>query len=154
MAGVGWWGVTLLDEIAGKITAAGLASSSGANGWMLLKSYLPDSTALQHKCVALMETGGRAPDLPTELDYPSFQVLVRGDVTATSTGAYAAARAEAEAIKLALHGLGGQYLPTSSATDKRWYVEVQAQQEPMPLPFDAQQRPRIVCNYATIRSRT
>lgn len=141
--------MALLEEIAGKLTAAGLASSSGMAGWVLVKSWLPDSTAMPHPVVAVTETGGYPAALSVELDYPTFSVRVRGDV-----GGYAAARAEAEAIKLALHGLGGVLLPTSSAAGARYYVQIQAQQDPALLQIDAQQRPVIVCNFRATRSRT
>ena len=155
----------LLGEMAWKIAGAGLASSSGANGWVLLKSWLPDSTALAHKAVALIETGGHPPMLPVELDYPTFQVKVRGDISAASSGVYSDARAEAEALKLLLHGLGGEtmpdggalwfgYSPSTGATAGRYYVSIAALQEPALMHYDPVQRPVLVFNCLATRSRT
>lgn len=146
--------MALLEEIGGKLTALGLCSSSGAGGWVLIKSWMPDSTTMPHKMVALSETGGMAPALSVELDYPSFQVRVRGDVAPASTSAYVDARAEAESIKLALHGLGGVMLPSSSVAGARYYVQVAAMQEPALMQYDGAQRPVIVCNFRATRSRT
>ena len=145
--------MALLEEIGGKLAALGLCSSSGANGWVLIKSWLPDSTVMPHKVVALTETGGYPPLLPVELDYPTFSVRVRGDVSAAVSGAYSAARTEIENIKLALHGLGSVMLPTTSSPSQ-YYVEVKATQEPSLLHYDQQQRPVLVCNFSAIRSRT
>ena len=146
--------MALLDEIAGRLAAAGLASSSGAGGWRLYQSWLPDSSALPNPAVAIIETGGYPPELKVEVDHPTFQVLVQGENIAKSSGAYAAARAKAEAIKLNLHGVGGQLLPTSSAAGARYYVEVAALQDPTLIRMDEQQRPLIGCNYKAQRSRT
>lgn len=144
----------LLPEIMGKLAAAGVCSSSGANGWVAVRNWLPDSTALPNKLVALVATGGAPPMLPVEIDKPTFQVLVRGENIAKSSGAYEAAETEAEAIKAALHAIGGILLPSSSAVGARYYVQVQALQDPALLHYDAQQRPVIVTNYMAWRSRT
>ena len=145
--------MALLEEIGGKLTAAGLCSSSGMNGYVLVKSWLPDSTVLQDRVVAIIETGGFAPMLPVEIDQPTFQIKVRGNVAAATSAGYSGARAEAESIKNTLHGLGGVLLPTTSAPN-RYYVQVAAQQEPALLHYDQQQRPVIVCNFRAMRSRT
>lgn len=146
--------MALLEEIGGKLTAAGLCSSSGLNGYVLVKSWLPDSTVLADRVVAIVETGGFAPMLPVEIDQPTFQVKVRGNVAAATSAAYSGARAQAQSIKDTLHGLGGVLLPSSSAAGARYYVQVAAQQEPALLHYDQQQRPVIVCNFRAMRSRT
>lgn len=145
----------LLDEVGGYLAAQSLASSSGANGWVLYKGWLPDSTVLADKAVALIETGGMPPSPGRiEVEYPTFQVKVRGGVLMQSTGAYLAARTEAEAIKTALHGLGPVQLPSSSAASAWYYRDIVALQSPAFVGMDAQQRPVFVCNYRADRSRT
>jgi hypothetical protein len=146
--------MALLEEIGGRLTVAGLCSSSGMNGYTLIKSWLPDSSAIPDRVVALIETGGFAPMLPVEIDQPTFQVKVRGNVAAATSAGYSGARAEAESIKNELHGLGAILLPTSSAAGARYYVQIAAQQEPALLHYDQQQRPVIVCNFRAMRSRT
>lgn len=146
--------MVLLAEISGKLAAAGVCSSSGANGWALVRNWLPDSTAVADKMVALIDTGGSTPMLPVEIDKPTWQVLVRGDSMARVAGAAETAKAEADAIYGVLHGLGGVLLPTSSAAGARYYVQVQALQSPALLRYDEQQRPVYVTNYMAWRSRT
>ena len=140
--------MALLDDIGARLLASGLASSSGVGGYVLTKSWMPDSSAMQDKIVALFQTPGGPPNPRTELDHPAFQVMVRGGSVAKSTGAYADAESKADAIKRDLHAL---VLTSSSG---RYYPGIIAQQDPFLLEHDAQRRPVLVVNFLAMRSRT
>ncbi len=140
--------MAILDEIATRLDDQGIASSSGDDGWVLVKSMLPDSSALQDKIVALIETPGEAPDAYTELDRPHFQVLVRGDPITTVSSAYETARAKAEEIKIDLHTLGPVTL------SGRYFPAIWAMQDPFLLEYDQNDRPTFVMNVRAFRSRT
>ena len=138
----------LLDEIGTRLDDSGIASSSGDDGWVLVKSMLPDSSALQNKVVALIETPGEAPDAYTELDKPHFQVLVRGDSIATVSSAYSVASAKADEIKRDLHAI------TPGSLSGRHYAGIWALQDPFLLEMDKSDRPVLVVNFRAFRSRT
>ena len=138
----------LLQEIGTELDYKGIASTSGADGWLLVKSMLPDSSALQDKIVALIETPGEPPDAYTEVDKPHFQVLVRGDPITTVSSAYEEASAKAKEIKRDLHRIGpatlrGRYFPAM------WAI-----QDPFLLEVDQNDRPTFVMNVRAFRSRT
>lgn len=138
----------LLDEIGDRLDAQGIASSSGDDGWVLMKSMLPDSSALQDKMVALIEVPGDAPDGYTELDRPHFQVLVRGDPITQVSSAYEEARAKAEEIKIDLHTLAPATL------SGRYFPAMWALQDPFLLEYDASDRPVLSIDFRAFRSRT
>ena len=138
----------LLDEIAQRVDDQSLASSSGADGWLLVKSMLPDSSALQDKIVALIETPGEPPDAQTEVDKPHFQVLVRGASIAQVSSAYEEAAAKAQEIKRDLHRLGPVTL------SGRYFPAMWAMQDPFLLEVDQRDRPTFVMNVRAFRSRT
>ena len=138
----------LLDEIGTRLDDSGIASSSGDDGWVLMKSMLPDSSALQNKIVALIDTPGEAPDPYTELDKPHFQVLVRGDSIATVSSAYSVASAKADEIKRDLHAI------TPGSLSGRHYAGIWALQDPFLLEMDKSDRPVLVINFRAFRSRT
>jgi len=140
--------VALLAEIGTRLSTQGIASSSGVDGWLLALSHLPDSTAIQDKIVALTETPGGPPMGRVELDFPSFQVRVRGESLRNGSSAYTEGRAKIEAIKLDLHGL-------APGTYSSWYYAgVWAEQEPFFLELDSHERPHWVCNFRALWSRT
>ena len=138
----------LLDEIGARLSTQSIASSSGVDGWLLVQSFMPDSTAMQDKVVALIETPGGPPSPRVEIDFPSFQVRVRGDPITTTSTSYQETRQKIEDIKLELHGIDNLTLSS------RYYVMIVAEQEPFLLEYDAQDRPHLACNFTAWRSRT
>lgn len=145
--------MALLEEIEARLVAASLASSTGLNGWRLVKSYMPDSTALPDKLVAIIETAGMPSEARTEVDFPGFQVLVRGSALQRASSGYSEARSEAQSIKNDLHARGNGPLGTTSGSTQH-YVGIWAQQDPFLVEYDAQGRPIIACNFIAQRSRT
>lgn len=144
--------MALLEEIAARLSAATLASSTGMNGWVLMKSWLPDSTALPDKLVAIIETQGLPPHARPEIDMPGFQILVRGTAVQRGSSGYSEARSQAQSIKNDLHARSGALGTTAGST--QYYVGIWAQQDPFLVEYDAQGRPLIACNFIAQRSRT
>lgn len=138
----------LLQEIGTELDYKGIASTSGADGWFLTKSMLPDSTALPDKVVALIETPGEPPDARNDLDKPHFQVVVRGDPINQVSSAYEEASAKAKEIKRDLHTIGPATLRG------RYYPAMWAMQDPFLLEYDKNDRPTFVMNVRAFRSRT
>lgn len=126
----------LLDEIGTYLTNQGVVG--GATGWTLAKAYMPPSP---DQVVALFETGGFAPELPVDLDRPTFQVRVRG-----TKMDYPGARAKIDQVVTELHKFQG----TLSGV---YYVMIAAMQSPMPLGYDENERPELAVNFRALRSR-
>lgn len=141
-----------LDDLEARLKTAGLASSTGAGGWVLVKSQIPDSTALPDNLVAVIETAGFPPDARVEIDRPAFQVLVRGSALQRGSSGYSEAKAQALSIKNDLHARGPGQLGTTGSTG--YYVGVLAMQDPFLLEYDQQNRPIVACNFVAWRSRT
>ena len=140
--------MALLDEIGSRLSTQSIASSSGVDGWLLVLSHMPDSTAMQDKVVALTETAGWPPMGRVELDYPGLQVRVRGESLRNGSSAYTEGRAKIEEVKQELHGL------TPGTYSGRYYAGIWAEQEPFFLEIDSEHRPHWVCNFRALRSRT
>ena len=144
--------MSVLDEVGGYLTLQSVVGTT--SGFTLVKSWLPDSTALQNKVVALTQTAGRTPTPPRlELDYPGIQVLVRGEPMTKTATAYADAETEMTAVYLALHGFGPGYLPSTSGAS-RYYVMITANHLPALMHVDQANRPVLFCNLTATRSRT
>ena len=141
--------MALLEDMSALLSASSVASSSGAGGFTISRNWLPDSTGLQDRVVALIETAGLAPSPRTELDTAGLQVLVRGASLISTSSAFTQAEATAQAAKAALHGVG----PVTSSTG-RYYPGIRALQEPFLLHLDEKKRPVMACNYLVWRSRT
>ena len=138
----------LLDEIGTRLDDQGIASSSGDDGWVLVKSMLPDSSALQNKIVALIDTPGGSPSAYTELDEPHFQVLVRGDPITTVSSAYQEARSKIDEVKRDLHAITPRLLSDTH------FAGIWALQDPFLLEYDKSDRPVLAINFRALRERT
>lgn len=140
--------MAFLDDVAARLLASGLASSSGVGSYVLSKGWMPDSTVVADKWVSLYEYAGGVPNPRAELDSPGLQVVVRGVSMNKSTSGYQDAQSKADAIFRDLHALT---LTTSSG---RYYPGFTAQQSPFLMEFDAQRRPVFAVNFLAMRSRT
>ena len=127
------------------IEDAGLAG--GSTGWRLTWGHMPDD-GVQHRVVCLYATGGFRPDAKIDLDYPGFQVRVRG-----SLNNHDEAHAKLSAIQRAIHPHGGEspFPATIGGTDYR-HVESD-QSEPIPLGKDERGRFHFTLNFTVWRSR-
>jgi len=128
--------VAAVDELAARLLAAGVAG--GSTGWGLYRGYLPDEP---DAAVAIFETGGPPPDTRAAVEYPSFQLRVRGPAED-----YATARTRIEAVRAALHG-------REAELGDAW-VYLHAQHSGVqPLGRDARRRPGFVLNFIAMRRR-
>lgn len=136
--------MAMLEEIGTVLSTQNIASSSGAGGWLLALSQMPDSTALQDRIVALSQTPGRPSGADRiEVDEMGFQVRVRG-----TSWDWTATEAKAMEVYTALHGL------TPGTYSGRYYAGVWADQPPFLLAYDESDRPHVIANYRALRSRT
>lgn len=136
--------MAMLEEIGTVLSTQNIASSSGAGGWLLALSQMPDSTALQDRVVALTQTPGRPSGADRiEADEFGFQVRVRGNAWD-----WAATEAKAMDVYKALHGL------TPGSYSGFHYIGIWADQPPFLLHYDESNRPHVVNNYRALRSRT
>ena len=140
--------MAFLVELGDRLSSQDVASSSGKSGWYLALGQMPDSTAIADRVVALLQTGGFAPDAATEVDRPSFQVLTRGLSIMANSTAYEEAEAKAQAVKRALHAL------TPGSLGGRHYVGIWAEQDPFFAGYDESERPHFSQNFRVMRSRT
>ena len=126
--------MSLLDDVGTLITNASL--TGGATGWVLNKAFMSDS---QDKIITVMEGVARPSDHTsgTGHDYPSVQILVRG-----SKLDYSTARTKMDAVISALNDatVSGQ-------------VYMLLRQSPLPLGYDALQRPMISANFDIMKER-
>lgn len=140
--------MALLPELGDKLSSQSVASSSGVGGWFISYGEMPDSTATADRMVALLQTGGFAPDAATEVDRPAMQLLVRGQSRTDASTAYEEAETKAQEVKGVLHGI------TPGTIDGRHYVGIWAEQDPFFGGYDENRRPVFVTNYRIQRSRT
>ncbi len=140
--------MAFLDDVAARLLASGLASSSGVGSYVLSKGWMPESSATADKWVALFEYGGGVPNPRAELDSPGLQVVVRGVSILKSTSGYQDAQGKADAIFRDLHALS---LTSSSG---RYYPAFTAQQSPFFREYDEVRRPMFTVNFLAMRSRT
>ena len=136
----------LLDDIATVLIANSVASSSGEGGWYLWKSHLPDSTYIANLAVAIIETGGYAPDASVELARPTFQLLTRGRSIMQVSTAYEEARAKAQEANDALHAY------TPGQINEHHYVGIWAEQDAFFAGLDEGDRPMFSQNFRVQRS--
>lgn len=140
--------MSLVAEIGARLASQGVASSSGEGGFYLALGTLPDSTVLPDRMMAVIQTGGQAPDAATEVDRPGFQIITRGQPLDDVATAYSAAETKAQAAKTALHAI------TPGALSTRHYVGIWATQDPFFIGYDDEYRPLFSQNFVAQRSRT
>ena len=140
--------MALVAEIGARLSTQGVASSSGEGGYYLGLGTLMDSTVLPDRMVAVIQTGGQAPDAATEVDRPGFQIITRGPSMMTESSAYPEAEAKAQAAKVALHGM------TPGTLSGRHYVGIWATQDPFFIGYDDEYRPLFSENFVAQRSST
>ena len=131
--------MALLDDIGAALVAAGLVN--GGTGWTLLKSRDVDEvTGVAEKTVTVYEFGGDNPEPRWAIDYPNFQVRVRG-----ARNGYSAARDQMQAVFNALH--------EQEAAVGAAYVYVYGLGGVIPLGYDANTRPVLVQNFRVMKDR-
>ena len=127
--------MSLLDTIGDRLVAAGAAG--GDSGWALYKAFLPDQP---DRAVAVFEVAGPAPETRMAIDYPRFQVRIRGE-----PHGYAVARARADLAVAALHA-------GEAALGAGWVYLHVSQSGVLPVGHDDRRRPALVLNFHAMRS--
>lgn len=133
----------LLDDIAAYLVTQGIGvATSSASGYRVVKGFMPPNP---DKVIGLFETGGAAPNrYPGDLDYPRFQVRVRG-----AAFGYSTARQKLWSVFTTLQAVD------NTTTLNGWvYVSVEAVSDVIGFPLDSNNRPEVVMNFRALRSRT
>lgn len=150
------------DVLAGVTTSTGfLAESTGdyitgvieqstvlPSDWSLFLGHMPDSTVVNDKAVALIETPGGGESGRLDMDRRGLQVLVRGSPMTSESSAYEVTEVEALVVREALVGYAG-----STGTQGTHYVGIWGESGPFFAGFDASYRPQFSANYRVWRSR-
>lgn len=124
------------EGIKDLLVAAGVGTFAATTGWGIFISKMPDEP---DSIVSIMETGGFPANPRWLIDYPSVQVMIRGD-----KGGYQAAKAKALAVRDALLGLPSQVINGDgwdSITDIGGLIE---------LGYDDSNRPKFSTNFSLI----
>lgn len=134
--------MALLDEIAARLVSQSVGVQGSTASWTVYKGREPPTP---DQVITVFETGG----LPNQgrddtLDFPTFQVRVRG-IGTTSTG-YPAARTKLAAARVALESMN------AATFSGRYYCTVTAHGEVISLGADESNRPRLVMNFTAMRS--
>lgn len=136
--------MALLDDIGNALITAGLVTT-GAGDWKLMFGYLHDAP---DRAVAIFEAPGGAPEQRWAIDYPDFQIQVRG-----KENDYPAVRAKLQAIFDLLHA-GDVEINTTVSPPSGAFVYVYAVSSgPVPLGSDEKRRPRLAQRYRTMKNR-
>lgn len=137
--------MAFLDSVGSFLAAQNLVN--GGTGWALFKGYVPETP---NKCVVLSETGGFEPEDRSAIDYPTFQVFVRGEPILTAN-AYKDAR---ERIELIYHALHEGDVPDGAFSPPTYFVYCLAiQSAALALGQDNVERPRFSQNFKVMRNR-
>jgi hypothetical protein len=116
---------------------------AATTGWSIYISQMPDDDRTPDTCIAVLDSGGSAPDPDPEKDIgnPTVQILIRG-----SRMGYQAAWDKARAIFAGLHGRANE-----TWNDSR-YIQIFASSDIISLGYDERQRPLLSLNFAVMRT--
>lgn len=131
--------MALLDDIATALVSAGVGQmTSNGTDWFIYKGYLQEGP---DRAICLYETPGPAPEELWAIDYPDFQVRVRGKLDD-----YQAVRAKMQSVFFALHD--------QNAAIGAGYVYCFCKESGViPLGQDEKRRPNIANNYRVMKNR-
>mgnify|MGYP006935473237 CR=1 FL=1 len=128
---------TLVEDIGTLLKNAGVASTSG--GYRLMYR---DLAPVPSQAICVIPSGGQMGQGKVEIDYPGFQVLVRGSSVASS-----GLEAQVQAVNATLHLYDG-------TVNSRVYVNITRTGDVQYLGRDGNQRPLYSVNFLATRSRT
>lgn len=123
---------SIIDQIVDYLTEVDVLGD-----WTCFKSYMPDAP---DRAMAIVEFSGESPETTMAVDYPAFQVRVRG-----SMADYSATRDHAEIVYRALHARE-LYAGTAEPL-----VYVIARQQPFPVERDGRERITFAFNCRSMR---
>lgn len=124
------------DGIKDLLVAAGVGIFAAADGWSICIGKTVD---LPDTLICCRQTGGQTPNPKWLLDYPSVQVIVRGNANG-----YADAFTKATAVKDVLLGL-----PSQDLNGDRW-VQINGLGDIVDIGVDEKKRPRLAVNFSLI----
>lgn len=124
------------EGIRDLLVAAQIGTFNATSGWSIVIGRFIDAPNTQ---IAIVGTGGKAPNPKWNIDYPSVQVRVRGN-----NSGYVEARQKARDIKDLLLGL-----PSQDVNGDRW-TAVNMIGDITQTGFDQKERPVFAVNFALI----
>lgn len=122
--------------IANLLVDASVGAAGGTADWGIFIGKLPSSPKA---AIGIVTTGGTPPNPQYLLDYPSVQVMVRGN-----PNGYVAGRAKAQAVKDAILGL-----PSQEVNGDLW-VQFNMIGDVVTVGFDENNCPLFSVNFALI----
>lgn len=128
--------MAVLDDIGAALVTAGVANLTGP--WKLNLGYLQDAP---DTAICVVPSGGRAPEQRWAVDYPLFNVTIRG-----APDGYQAARQKAQDVFEALHA-------NEDALGPAYVYCYSAQSAPLPGGQDAKRRPYMSFKFFAMKSR-
>lgn len=134
--------MALLDDVKTVLINAGVGvtDTSSNDEWAIHLGHMPDS---QDQAIGITELPGLQPETKWKIDYPSFQVVVRG-----APYEYDVARTKIQDVFNALHNEDSTTFPGSA------YINVLgATSGPTSLGIDEQNRPRLAWTFNVIKNR-
>lgn len=81
--------------------------------WLIYKGHMPDSTAINTRAIALLETAGGGVMGRIDMETPRLQVLVRGVPMHQTSTTYPEAESKMTDLVGAIHGYAGSALTTT-----------------------------------------
>ncbi len=126
------------DWIADSLVSQGVGSNVEGTDWQVFVGYLQDAP---DRAICVYETPGEAPLEAWAIDYPGFQVRVRG-----APDGYAEAREKMHQIFLALHA-------NETAIGSVFVYCYARNSSPTPLGNDTNRRPGMSMNFRTMKNR-
>jgi hypothetical protein len=134
--------MALLDDVKAVLITAGVGvtDTSSSSEWPIHLGFMPDG---QDQVIALTELPGGQPETKWNVDFPAFQVIVRGQPYEYDT-----ARTKIQAAFVALHNTDSTEF---AGTDYK--LVVGATSAPTPLGRDEQNRPSLAWTFNVIKQR-
>lgn len=124
-------------------SSLGIGEFAATSGWSIYLTQMPDDDNTPDTCIAILDTGGSAPDPDPDknIGNPTFQVLVRGGKMG-----YQTAWDKAREIIVGLHGVHNE---TWNGTR---YIQIFAMSDILSLGYDESQRPLLSINFSVMRT--
>ena len=124
------------EGLRDKLVAAGLGTFEALTGWSI---HIGREPASPDSAIIIARTGGTPPDPKWLLDFPTFQIRVRG-----AKGNYKTAEIQARKVKDLLLGIASETI-----TGDIW-VSITMQSDVGFMGYDANERPNFTANFRMI----
>lgn len=141
----------ILTYLDAQSSALKKLAGTGSTGNLVITNLL-DHTGVPDTLMVLLETGGSAPNWVFGSTNPAYETASLQAISRSTN--YATARSRAFLAYRILGGIHNQYLPTSSASTKCWYLDCNPDQPPFSLGKDANQRWLLSCNFTVRKERS